>query len=72
MGLWRRRGWLSRQAGGYLLARVAARLFEHVQMPGALPVSGAAAVLIGAAAVASLVPAVRASRVDVVQALRSE
>ena len=34
--------------------------------------SGAAAVLVGAALVASLMPAARASRVDVLQALRSE
>ena len=33
-------------------------------MPGALPVVGAAVVLIGAAIVASLMPAARASRVD--------
>jgi predicted permease len=59
-------------AGGYALARVATAFFEHVQLPGVLPVMGAAAVLIGAAAVASLVPAARASRVDVLQALRSE
>ena len=59
-------------AGGYALARVAARFFEHVQLPGAVPVLGAAAMLIGAAVVASLMPAARASRVDVVQALRSE
>jgi len=58
--------------GGYALARVAARFFEHVQVPGVLPVMGAAAVLIGAAVVASLMPAARASRVDVLQALRSE
>jgi ABC-type antimicrobial peptide transport system permease subunit len=58
--------------GGYALARVAARFVEHVQMPGALPVMGAAAVLIGSAIVASLMPAARASRVDVMQALRSE
>jgi ABC-type lipoprotein release transport system permease subunit len=51
---------------------VAARFVEHVQMPGALPVMGAAAVLIGSAIVASLMPAARASRVDVMQALRSE
>jgi putative ABC transport system permease protein len=43
-----------------------------VQLPGALPAIGAAVVLIGAAAVASLIPALRASRVDVLQALRSE
>ena len=59
-------------AGGYVLARVAASFVENVQLPGALPVLGAAAVLIGAAIVASLMPAARASRVDVLQALRSE
>jgi putative ABC transport system permease protein len=58
-------------AGGYALARVAG-FFGHVQLPGAMPVMGAATVLIGAAVVASLLPAARASRVDVVQALRSE
>jgi ABC-type antimicrobial peptide transport system permease subunit len=58
--------------GGYALARAAATFVAHVQLPGALPVTGAAAVLIAAAVVASLVPAARASRVDVVQALRSE
>jgi ABC-type antimicrobial peptide transport system permease subunit len=59
-------------AGGYALVRVAAVVFGTVQLPGALPSIGAAIVLIGAAAVASLVPAMRASRVDVLQALRSE
>jgi putative ABC transport system permease protein len=59
-------------AGGYVLARVAARFFATVQLPGALPVIGATAVLIGAALVASLMPAARAARVDVLQALRSE
>jgi len=59
-------------AGGYVLARVAEGFFETVQLPGALPLSGAAAVLISAAIVASLMPAARASRVDVLQALRSE
>ncbi len=59
-------------AGGYTLARVAASYVEHVQLPGALPAAGSAAVLIAAAIVASLVPAARAARVDVLQALRSE
>jgi putative ABC transport system permease protein len=59
-------------AGGYVLAIVAARFFEDVELPGAVPVIAATAVLIGAAVVASLIPAARASRVDVVQALRSE
>jgi predicted permease len=59
-------------AGGYALTRVAEGLFGTVQLPGAVPVIGAAAVLFGAAIVASLMPATRASRVDVLQALRSE
>src|SRR5436309_3036160 len=58
--------------GGYLLARIAGSYFETARMPGVLPVLGAATVLMGAAVVASLVPAARASRVDVMQALSSE
>jgi predicted permease len=59
-------------AGGYALARIAGGFVERVQLPGALPVIGAAIVLIGAAIGASLMPAARASRVDVLQALRSD
>ena len=59
-------------AGGYALARAAAISFAAVQLPGALPTIGAAVVLVGAAILASLIPAARASRVDVLQALRSE
>jgi predicted permease len=59
-------------AGGYALVRVAEGVFGNVQLPGALPLVGAAVVLIGAAVAASLMPATRASRVDVLQALRSE
>ena len=59
-------------AGGLAIGRMAASALEHARMPGALPVLGAAALLIGAAVLASLMPAARASRVDVVQALRSE
>ena len=59
-------------AGGYLLTRTAARMMTDTQLPGMLPAAAAAAVLIAAALAASLVPAARASRVDVLQALRSE
>jgi putative ABC transport system permease protein len=60
-------------AGGYALGRVAAsHHVESMRLPSALAMLGAAAVLMGAAVLASLMPAARASRVDVVQALRSE
>jgi predicted permease len=65
-------GIIAGAAGGYALARVASAFFENVELPGALPVAAAAIVLIGAAIAASLMPAARASRVDVLQALRSE
>jgi putative ABC transport system permease protein len=58
--------------GGFALARLAGSYFQNVQMPGALPVIGAAIVLLVAAIVASVLPAARAARVDVMQALRSE
>ena len=57
---------------GYVLARVAAAYLGTARMPGVLPAIGAATVLAAAAVIASLVPAARASRVDVLQALRSE
>jgi predicted permease len=58
--------------GGFALARLAGSYFQNVQMPGALPIIGAAIVLLVAAVVASVLPAARAARVDVMQALRSE
>jgi putative ABC transport system permease protein len=57
---------------GYVLARFAGSYMQAVRIPGAVPIAGAAAVLVGAAVLASLMPAARASRVDVIQALRSE
>jgi putative ABC transport system permease protein len=59
-------------ACGYLLARLAGSYFLEVKMPGLLPVVGAAVVLLAAAVIASMLPAARAARVDVMQALRSE
>jgi hypothetical protein len=58
--------------GGYAFGRIAAGYFDALELPGALPVLGAATVLVGAAIAAALMPAARASRVDVVQALRME
>jgi putative ABC transport system permease protein len=58
--------------GGYVFAGVAATYLASFQLPGVLPILGAAAVLGSAAVLASLMPAARASRVDVLQALRSE
>jgi len=59
-------------AFGLVAARVAGSYFGNLKMPGALPVIVSAAVLLGAAVVASMLPAARAARVDVIQALRSE
>ena len=59
-------------AGGYAFAILAGRVIQEVQVPGALPLLGAASVLAAAGVLASLMPAARASRVDVIQALRSE
>ena len=65
-------GILAGTAGGYAFAGVAASYLENVRLPGALTILGAAALLVGAALLASLMPAARASRVDVLQALRAE
>jgi predicted permease len=59
-------------ACGYVLARLASSYFLDMKMPGAVPVAVSAAVLLTAAVVASVWPAARAARVDVMQALRSD
>jgi predicted permease len=58
--------------GGFVLARLAGSYLGDVKLPGALPVVGSAIVLLAAAVVASALPAARAARVNVMQALRSE
>jgi len=58
--------------GGIVLARLVGSYIQDVRIPGPLPTIGAAAILIAAAILASVLPAARASRVDVMQALRSE
>ena len=58
--------------GGLALARVARGFVQDVQLPGVWPTVVAAVVLIVAAVAASMIPAARASRVDVMQALRAD
>jgi putative ABC transport system permease protein len=65
-------GLLAGAAVGGALGLAAASYFDKVRLPGLVPVLGAAAIIVGAAVIASLMPAARASRVDVLQALRSE
>src|ERR1700741_1036164 len=57
---------------GFVVARVAASYFGDLKMPGALPVIVSAFLLFVAAVIASMLPAARAARIDVMQALRSE
>jgi putative ABC transport system permease protein len=58
--------------GGFVLARIAGGYLSEVTLPGPVPLLGAAAVLVAAAVLASLVPASRAAKVDVMQALRTD
>jgi len=65
-------GVLAGVAFGFALARLASRYFLDLKMPGALPVFVSAFVLMAVAVIASVLPAARAARVNVMQALRSE
>jgi predicted permease len=65
-------GLLAGLAGGYLFATIASSYFESVQLPSVEALAAAAGILVAAAVTASMMPALRASRVDVLQALRSE
>jgi putative ABC transport system permease protein len=65
-------GIVSGVACGLAMARLAGSYFEDVRMPGVLPIIGSALVLLAAAVIASILPAARAARVDVTQALRSD
>jgi putative ABC transport system permease protein len=65
-------GVLAGAAFGFLVARLAGSYFLDVKMPGALPVVVSAFLLLAAAVVASSLPALRAARIDVIQALRAD
>ncbi len=65
-------GVIAGAAGGFALARLAGSYFPDIRMPGVLPALGSAIVLLAAAVVASLLPAARAARIDVMHALRTE
>jgi putative ABC transport system permease protein len=72
-GLWMTGiGVVTGAAGGFAVARLVGSYIQNVQLPGVLPVILSAAVLLVAAVIGSLLPAARAARVDVVQALRAE
>jgi predicted permease len=65
-------GVLAGSVGGLALYRALGAYLANIQFPGTLPILGSALVLVVAAASASLLPAARAARVDVVDALRTE
>ena len=65
-------GVLAGATGGYWLARIAGKYFVEMRMPETLPVIGSALLLLAAAVIASALPAARAARVDVIQALRCD
>jgi predicted permease len=65
-------GLLAGGVGGFLLIRVAGRFINGLEAPGALALVGAALLLLLAAVVASIAPAARAARVDVMRALQTD
>jgi putative ABC transport system permease protein len=59
-------------ASGFWLARLAGTLIADLKLPGVVPVSGSALVLLFSAVTASAIPALRAAKVDVMRALRTD
>jgi predicted permease len=65
-------GVLAGAAGGFVFARFFGSYVQDLEMPGALTVAAAALLLLAASIVASVLPAARAARVDVIQTLRAD
>jgi putative ABC transport system permease protein len=59
-------------AVGFAFSRLLGGYVQDVRLPGMLPLIGSVGVIIGATVIASALPAARAARVDVMQALRSD
>lgn len=59
-------------ACGYGLWQLAGSLLADLKTPGVAPIAGSALILLLSAVIASVVPAARAARIDVIQALRTE
>ena len=57
---------------GLVLARVVGAYVAEAQLPGMLPLALSAAVIVAAAAIAAAIPAIRAARVNAVEALLSD
>jgi predicted permease len=57
---------------GFALSRVIGKYVTEIHQPGPLAFVASAAVILGAAVIASAVPATRAARVNAVEALRTE
>ncbi|HZU22323.1 MAG TPA: FtsX-like permease family protein, partial [Terriglobales bacterium] len=57
---------------GFVLGRLAGTFLGELKMPGIAPLAGSAAILLLCAITAAAIPARRASRIDVMEALRSE
>jgi len=57
---------------GIALAKIVSSYIVEIEIPGVVPILASASVLVVAAVLASLMPGARASRVDVITALRAD